>query len=219
MLTRATAPERVSEPQTKATSIFETIGAFLPFHSRRKAAPAPVSEKSLSSHLPSTLDDLQAFTPLTHTSTSTLLPTHLPATDESSQSKHQVYMRNVQQSMDGYLVSIPYSATQSDTDPLYRPQLQSQDASRTLQLQCLGPSTAISHDHLHLSQRLLQVVLDKHHDCKQSPIASKKKPQHQYREFSTASSCSYLSLQFRILLLTLWKYWMSSIASGICHQS
>jgi hypothetical protein len=86
MLLRATAPEPAAKP--KATSIFKSIGAFLPFQPRRrKQAQLPVSEKPIPSHLPIALDDplpyLQAFSPLTFTSTITILPSE-PVSSESS---------------------------------------------------------------------------------------------------------------------------------------
>jgi hypothetical protein len=86
MLLRATAPEPAAKP--KATSIFKSIGAFLPFQPRRrKQAQLPVSEKPIPSHLPIALDDplpyLQAFSPLTFTSSITILPSE-PISSESS---------------------------------------------------------------------------------------------------------------------------------------
>lgn len=97
MLTRATAPERSVESKPKPTSIFKSIGAFLPFHPRRKPGPLPVSEKPLPSHLPIALDDplpyLQAFTPLTYTSTITVLTSDPAASDDSSQEREQILMQ------------------------------------------------------------------------------------------------------------------------------
>ena len=77
VLLRATAPE-VPQKQ-KPTSIFKSISSFLPFQpQRRQRSSVPVSEKPLPSHLPIPLDDpvpyLQAFSPLTFTSTITILP-------------------------------------------------------------------------------------------------------------------------------------------------
>ncbi|KAE8453641.1 hypothetical protein EG329_009152 [Mollisiaceae sp. DMI_Dod_QoI] len=97
VLTRATAPERPAELKPKPTSIFKSIGAFLPFHSRRKPAPLPISEKPLPSHLPIALDDplpyLQAFSTLTYTSTITLLPSNPVPSDNSSQELEQPLMQ------------------------------------------------------------------------------------------------------------------------------
>jgi hypothetical protein len=94
MLTRATAPERPLQSKPKPKSIFKSIGAFLPFHPRRRPASLPVSEKPVPSHLPIALDDplpyLQAFTPLTYSSTITLLPKDPVASDESSQEREPI---------------------------------------------------------------------------------------------------------------------------------
>lgn len=97
MLTRATAPTQPVESKPKPTSIFKSIGAFLPFHARRKPAPLPVSQKPVPSHLPIPLDDplpyLQAFTPLAYTSAITLLPLDPAASDESSQEMGQTLLQ------------------------------------------------------------------------------------------------------------------------------
>lgn len=76
MLLRATAAENTAKP--KPTSIFQSIGSFLPFRPRRrKHAQLPVSDKPIPSHLPIALEDplpyLQAFAPLTFTSAITIL--------------------------------------------------------------------------------------------------------------------------------------------------
>jgi hypothetical protein len=94
MLQRATAPPPSSTPKPKPTSIFKNIEAFLPFTSRRrKPATKPDVEKPLPSHLPIALDDplpyLQAFSPLTYTSTITLLPSKPVLTDSASQEEEQ----------------------------------------------------------------------------------------------------------------------------------
>lgn len=74
MLQRAT--ETSTAPKPKPASIFKSISSFLPFAPRRKPAPLLVSQKPLPSHDAIPLDNplpyLQAFTPLTYTSTVTL---------------------------------------------------------------------------------------------------------------------------------------------------
>lgn len=77
LLKRST--EQPSKPKPKPTSIFKSIGSFLPFSSRRRAQPiSSALEKPLPSHLPIALDDplpyLEAFSPLNYTSTIVLLP-------------------------------------------------------------------------------------------------------------------------------------------------
>lgn len=88
MLLRATAPE--APPKPKPTSIFKSIGSFLPFQPRRrKQVQLPVTEKPIPSHLPIPLDDplpyLQAFSPLTFTSTLAILPSEPTSSDSSTQ--------------------------------------------------------------------------------------------------------------------------------------
>ncbi|KAH8783891.1 hypothetical protein BGZ57DRAFT_757774 [Hyaloscypha finlandica] len=88
MLLRATAPE--APPKPKPTSIFKSIGSFLPFQPRRrKQVQLPVTEKPIPSHLPITLDNplpyLQAFSPLTFTSTLAILPSEPTSSDSSTQ--------------------------------------------------------------------------------------------------------------------------------------
>lgn len=78
LLKRAT--EKPLKPKPKPTSIFKSIGQFLPFSSRRRTQPISSSdlEKPLPSHLPIAVDDplpyLQAFSPLNYTSSIILLP-------------------------------------------------------------------------------------------------------------------------------------------------
>jgi hypothetical protein len=88
MLLRATAAENTAKP--KPTSIFQSIGSFLPFRPRRrKHAQLPVSDKPMPSHLPIALEDrlpyLQAFTPLTFTSAITILPSDHNSSESSNQ--------------------------------------------------------------------------------------------------------------------------------------
>jgi hypothetical protein len=88
MLLRATAPETAAKP--KPTSIFQSIGSFLPFRPRRrKHAQLPISDKPIPSHLPIALEDplpyLQAFTPLTFISTITILPSDHNSSESSNQ--------------------------------------------------------------------------------------------------------------------------------------
>jgi hypothetical protein len=88
MLLRATAPENAAKP--KPTCIFQSIGSFLPFRPRRrKHAQLSVSDKPIPSHLPIALEDplpyLQAFTPLTFTSTITILPSDHNSSESSIQ--------------------------------------------------------------------------------------------------------------------------------------
>jgi hypothetical protein len=88
MLLRATAPETAAKP--KPTSIFQSIGSFLPFRPRRrKHAQLPISDKPVPSHLPIALEDplpyLQVFTPLTFISTITILPSDHNSSEPSNQ--------------------------------------------------------------------------------------------------------------------------------------
>jgi hypothetical protein len=97
MLLRATAPEPSSASKPEPTSIFKSIGSFLPFQPRRrKHAQLPASKKLIPSHLPIALDDplpyLQAFSPLTYTSTITILPSE-PISSESSTQELQPPIR------------------------------------------------------------------------------------------------------------------------------
>ncbi|TVY34355.1 hypothetical protein LSUB1_G006055 [Lachnellula subtilissima] len=93
LLRRST--EQFSNPTPKPTSIFKSIGSFLPFSSRRRTQPAASSdfEKSLPSHLPIALDDplpyLQAFSPLHYTSTIVLLPSEQTSPGSSSEVSEQ----------------------------------------------------------------------------------------------------------------------------------
>jgi hypothetical protein len=100
MLQRATAPPPSSTPKPKPTSIFKNIDAFLPFTSRRRRpATKPDVEKPLPSHLPIALDDplpyLQAFSPLTYTSSITLLPSKPVPTDSESQEEQPILQKHV----------------------------------------------------------------------------------------------------------------------------
>ncbi|KAG9237107.1 hypothetical protein BJ875DRAFT_370642 [Amylocarpus encephaloides] len=85
LLLRAT--EGSSEPKHMPASIFKSITSFLPFSSRRKTQDLEMLglDKSLPSHLPIHMDDplpyLRAFTPLTYTSTVTLLPAEQESPD------------------------------------------------------------------------------------------------------------------------------------------
>ncbi|KAG9241576.1 hypothetical protein BJ878DRAFT_520021 [Calycina marina] len=77
MLLRSTAPEPTANTGSKPTSIFKSIGSFLPFSSRRKQrSAAALVKKHLSSHLPIAADEplsyLQAFSPLVYTSKITI---------------------------------------------------------------------------------------------------------------------------------------------------
>ncbi|TVY64317.1 hypothetical protein LSUE1_G010006 [Lachnellula suecica] len=93
LLRRST--EQLSVPKPKTTSIFKSIGSFLPFSSRRR--PQPVSalalEEPLPSHLPIALDDplpyLEAFSPLSYTSTITLLPAEYSSPESMSEAAVQ----------------------------------------------------------------------------------------------------------------------------------
>lgn len=91
MLLRSTAPETASVSAPKLTSIFKSISAFLPFRPRRNPTSTPISEKSLPSHLPIALNDplpyLQAFSPLTYTSTITLLSSDPGLSESTSQAE------------------------------------------------------------------------------------------------------------------------------------
>ena len=90
VLLRSTAPELPSKPERNMTSIFKSIGSFLPFSSRRKHQSSIVAvEKRIPSHLPIALDDplpyLQAFSPLIYISNITIsTPEHDPDTSVST---------------------------------------------------------------------------------------------------------------------------------------
>ncbi|KAH8663138.1 hypothetical protein BGZ60DRAFT_530278 [Tricladium varicosporioides] len=81
-----------AKAKAQPTSIFKSIGSFLPFSSKRKPTKASVADpdKPLPSHLPILLDDpfpyLQAFSPLKYTSTITLVPAELVSTDSTLES-------------------------------------------------------------------------------------------------------------------------------------
>ncbi|RDL41864.1 uncharacterized protein BP5553_01843 [Venustampulla echinocandica] len=93
LLLRST--ELPSKPKLKPPSIFKTISAFLPFSSLRRSKPPaiPSIQKPLPSHLPVHLDDplpyLQAFSPLTFTSTITLLPPSEQLTPDLTSENHE----------------------------------------------------------------------------------------------------------------------------------
>ncbi|KAH6678380.1 hypothetical protein B0J14DRAFT_582567 [Halenospora varia] len=93
LLIRST--EIPAKATAQPTSIFKSIGSFLPFSSKRKLTKVSVAdlEKPLPSHLPIQLDDpfpyLQAFSPLKYTSTITLLPAKPASTDSTTQSADQ----------------------------------------------------------------------------------------------------------------------------------
>lgn len=97
MLLRSMAPEPSPKPQSEQVSVLKSMDSFLPFRPRRKSVMLPVSEKHLPSHLPVALDEplpyLQAFSPLTYTSSITLLPSNPPASDSSSQKSEQPIMQ------------------------------------------------------------------------------------------------------------------------------
>jgi len=96
LLKRST--ELPSKPKPKQTSIFKSIGSFLPFSSRRRAQPSSsVPEKPLPSHLPIALDDplpyLEAFSPLKYTSTIVLLNPDQPSSDSTSGNSFQTTLQ------------------------------------------------------------------------------------------------------------------------------
>lgn len=99
MLLRSTVPEPSSKPEPAKTSVLKSMDAFLPFRPRRKSVSAPIIEKPLPSHLPIALDDplpyLQAFSPLSYTSTMTLVPTGPPASETSSSDTRQSLQKYV----------------------------------------------------------------------------------------------------------------------------
>ncbi|KAH7323613.1 hypothetical protein BKA65DRAFT_598194 [Rhexocercosporidium sp. MPI-PUGE-AT-0058] len=99
MLLRSTAPEAPTEPVPKLSSIFQSMQSFLPFAKRRRRAAATISEKPMPSHLPIALSDplpyLQAFSPLTYSSTITLLPSEAVSSDSSLLDEQPVLQRHV----------------------------------------------------------------------------------------------------------------------------
>jgi hypothetical protein len=104
LLVRSIASEHIAEPPPKPKSIFQSIGSFLPFSSRRKASPPPpVPDKSIPSHLPVAVKDplpyLQAFSPLTYTSSIMLLPSEQP--NSSSEISEDLVMQR-------HLINVSY---------------------------------------------------------------------------------------------------------------
>ncbi|KAH6707773.1 hypothetical protein BKA61DRAFT_134354 [Leptodontidium sp. MPI-SDFR-AT-0119] len=99
MLSRSTAPELSSEPAPKPSSIFQSVRSFLPFAGRRRRTVATISEKPLPSHLPIALNDplpyLQAFSPLTYSSTITILPSEAVSSDSSLLDEQPILQRHV----------------------------------------------------------------------------------------------------------------------------
>lgn len=101
VLARSTAPEPASEPKQESKSIFQSIGSFLPFSSRRKRSSIrlPVPDRPIPSHLPVAVDDplpyLQAFSPLRYTSNITLLPSDPTASDSSPQEAQPILQRHL----------------------------------------------------------------------------------------------------------------------------
>jgi hypothetical protein len=89
LLVRSTARPEFVDPPPKPKTIFQSIAAFLPFSKKPHPPPAASLKADVPSHLPQKLDDplphLQLFTPLTFTSTITLLPL-TPGADPSSTS-------------------------------------------------------------------------------------------------------------------------------------
>lgn len=101
MLLRSKAPEPSTLTKPAPNSIFKSIEAFLPFHSRRRQATKPTAlsilDKPLPSFLPNAMDDplpyLQALSPLTYTSTINLLPpTPSSPNDDTSPSQLQQHL-------------------------------------------------------------------------------------------------------------------------------
>lgn len=99
MLLRSTASGSSTEPASKPRSAFQSMHLFLPFAGRRRRPEAPVSEKALPSHLPIALNDplpyLQAFSPLTYSSTVTLLPSEAVSRDSSLLEEQPIPQRHV----------------------------------------------------------------------------------------------------------------------------
>jgi hypothetical protein len=97
MLLRAKAPE-TSVPAPKPASILTSISSFLPFSSRRRSQQTDAAlEKRIPSHLPAFVDNplpyLQAFSPLTYTSTISLLPSEITSPDASTQDVERPVMQ------------------------------------------------------------------------------------------------------------------------------
>jgi hypothetical protein len=91
LLVRTTADLNPKPPPPKPASLLKSIGAFLPFAPRpRLRHLTPLNVKPPPSHLPITLEDqlpyLKAFTPLTYTSTITILPVSPPSSGSGSTS-------------------------------------------------------------------------------------------------------------------------------------
>ncbi|KAK0122652.1 hypothetical protein ONS96_009690 [Cadophora gregata f. sp. sojae] len=99
MLLRSTVPEISTEPTPKPRSVFQSMHSFLPFSGRRRRTAAPLSEKPLPSHLPIALNDplpyLQAFSPLTYSSTVTLLPSVQTSSDPSVREEQPILQRHI----------------------------------------------------------------------------------------------------------------------------
>ena len=99
MLLRSTASETSVEAVNKPRTVFQSLHSFLPFGGRRRGTAAPVSEKPLPSHLPIALNDplpfLQAFSPLTYSSTITLLPSEAVSSDSSLLEEQPILQRHV----------------------------------------------------------------------------------------------------------------------------
>ncbi|PVH83237.1 hypothetical protein DL98DRAFT_559055 [Cadophora sp. DSE1049] len=99
MLLRTTVSETSIEHAPKPRSAFQSMHSFLPFAGRRRRTAAPVSEKPLPSHLPIALNDplpyLQAFSPLTYSSTVTLLPSEQVSSDPSLLEEQPILQRHV----------------------------------------------------------------------------------------------------------------------------
>lgn len=80
LLVRSSQPAPPANLPAKPPTIFQRIGLFLPFSKRPRPRPPvmPVDDEKLPSHLPVKLENplpyLQLFTPLTFSSTTTLIP-------------------------------------------------------------------------------------------------------------------------------------------------
>jgi hypothetical protein len=94
LLVRSTAASAPKAPPPKPTSIFKSIASFLPF-ARRPRPPKAVPSKDtpIPSYLPVPLEDqlphLQLFTPLTLSSTITILPSK-PSTSTATSSPNPI---------------------------------------------------------------------------------------------------------------------------------
>lgn len=89
LLVRTTAEVNPKPQPPKRTSIFKSIGSFLPFAPRPRPPPVTPPKETLSpSHLPIKVEDqlpyLKLFTPLTYTSTITLLPPTPPPSGDKT---------------------------------------------------------------------------------------------------------------------------------------